>query len=385
VPVATDSNLSLASAEPDFEHSVASPSLGGTRRDRGRRPHRERIALGILALAAVTVAIWLASPVAVGVFMGSLVAFTMEPFNEGLIARRFRPELAALTSVTVATLGVIAAAGAMGYLMVSRGVVIANDLLSSLGPDGSARTFIMRTTARFPRELSAEFLIAKLRDAAAELAARVGIIAGAVVNATFSALLGCVFMVLTIYFVLRHWKLLVRRAEELLPLHPRHTRVLLEEFRTAGRITLLGTVVTGLVQGALAAVGYWVLGVPEPAFLGAVTAVASLLPVVGTVLIWVPAGLYLIAMGEVGRGIFELAYGVVVVVGVSDYFIRPRLVGGEGSMPVLLTLIALFGGLELFGIVGLILGPVLMDLARATLRLYAAEKRKARPLVGRGG
>jgi predicted PurR-regulated permease PerM len=217
--------------------------------------------------------------------------------------------------------------------------------------------------------------VAKLRDAAAEVTASVGLLAGAVLNATFSGLLGIVFMVLAMYFVLRHWPLLVRRAEELLPLQPRHSHALIEEFRIAGRTTLLGTIVTGLVQGALAAIGYWVLGVPEPAFFGAATAVASLLPVVGTVLVWLPAGLYLIAMGEVGMGIAELAYGVVVVVGVSDYYIRPKLVGGETHMPALLTLIALFGGLELFGIVGLVLGPVLMALALATLRLYAVEKR----------
>jgi predicted PurR-regulated permease PerM len=349
------------------------------------RPGAERIALGVSAVIAVAIVVWLASPGAIGIFMGSLVAFTMDSFNERLLAKRWRPWLAALASASVATLGVIAAVSAMGYLLVSRGVVIAGRLLESLGPDGSARAFILKTSARFPRELRAEAIVAKLQDAAAELAAGAGTIAAAAVNATFSALLGCVFMIMAMYFVLRHWPLLVRRAEELLPLQPRHSRALLEEFRTAGRTTLLGTVVTGLVQGALAAVGYWVLGVPEPAFLGAATAVASLLPVVGTVLVWVPAGLFLIATGEVGRGIAELAYGVVIVVGLSDYFIRPRLVGGESNMPVLLTLIALFGGLEVFGIIGLILGPVLMDLALATLRLYAAEKRNGAPLAGRSG
>jgi predicted PurR-regulated permease PerM len=341
------------------------------------------MALGVLAIVAVAVVIWLASPVAIGVFMGSLVAFTMESFHARLLVRGFRPWLAALASVSVAMLGVIAAAAAMGYLFVSRGVVIASNLLESLGPDGAARAFILRTSANFPRELRAEFIVGKLRDAAAEVTASVGLLAGAVLNATFSGLLGIVFMVLAMYFVLRHWPVLVRRAEELLPLQPRHSRALIEEFRTAGRTTLLGTVVTGLVQGALAAIGYWVLGVPEPAFFGAATAVASLLPVVGTVLIWLPAGLYLIAMGEVGMGIAELAYGVVVVVGVSDYYIRPKLVGGESHMPALLTLIALFGGLELFGIVGLVLGPVLMALALATLRLYSTEKRNGATVLTR--
>jgi predicted PurR-regulated permease PerM len=266
----------------------------------------------------------------------------------------------------------------MGYLFVSRGVVIASDVLESLGPGGAARSFILRATASLPREFQGEALVSKLRDAAADLAARAGVVAGAVVNATLGGILGALFMVLTMYFVLRHWQRLARRAEELLPLHPRDSRALLEQFRVAGRTTLLGTVVTGFVQGGLAALGYWVFGVAEAAFLGAATAVASLVPVVGTVVVWVPAGLSLIVMGEVGKGVAELAYGTVVVVGISDYLIRPRLVGGESHMPALLTLIALFGGLELFGIVGLILGPVMMSLALATLRLYATEKGKRR-------
>jgi len=379
--VPTKPEISLASTESDFERPVVStPAPAAAGRAQGRlRPGNERIALGVLAIAAVAIVVWLTTPVAVGVFMGSLVAFTMDSFHEKLVARRWRPWLAALTSVSVATLGVIGAASAMVYLFVSRGVVIAGQLLDSLGPDGSARAFILKTSASFPRELRAESLVAQLRDMAADLTARAGMIAGAIVNATFSGLLGCVFMVLTMYFVLRHWSVLAQRAEELLPLHPRHSRALLQEFRTAGRTTLLGTVVTGLVQGTLAALGYWVFGVPEPAFLGAATAVASLLPVVGTVLVWAPAGAFLIATGEVGNGVGELAYGLVVVVAVSDYFIRPRLVRAEGDMPVLLTLIGLFGGLELFGIEGLVVGPVLMALARATLRLYAAEKANAPP------
>jgi len=374
--VATQPDFSLAPPESNRERTVVglAESDAAGRRRRGN----ERIALGIFAVAGVAVVVWLAAPVAVGIFLGSLVAFTMDSFHDKRVGQRWRPWLAALISVTVATLGVIGAASAMAYLLVSRGVVIAGELLESLGPGGSARAFILRVSAGFPREFRAEALVTKLRDAAADLTARAGMIAGAIVNATLSGLLGFVFMVLTMYFVLRHWPRLVRRAEDLLPLRPRDSRALLEEFRVAGRTTLLGTVVTGLVQGALAALGYLVLGVPEAAFLGAATAVASLVPVVGTPLVWVPAGLFLIAAGDAGRGIAELAYGAIVVVGVTDYIIRPKLVGGQANMPALVTLIALFGGLELFGIIGLILGPVLMALALATLRLYAAEKRSAR-------
>ena len=97
-----------------------------------------------------------------------------------------------------------------------------------------------------------------------------------------------------------------------------------------------------------------------------------MLPLVGTLVVWVPVGIVLILSGHLGRGIGELVWGGVIVVALSDYVIRPRLVGTERT-PVLITLIALFGGLEVFGLNSIIVGPVLMSLAIAVLRLYARE------------
>jgi len=344
---------------------------GRVRRSRGRR----RSALWVFAIAAAGVIAWLASPVAIGVFLGTLMAFTMDSFYQKLIVRDWHPRLAAATSVGLAMLGIVATSVSTGYLLFARGVAMASAIIASLGPDGAARAFVLKTTAHFPQELQVATLLEKLRGATAGLAERAGLIAGAILDATFTGALAGLFMVLTMYFVLRHWAILVRRAQELLPLDPRHTQALVQRFQVVGRATLLGTVVTGLVQGALATLGYWVFGVPEPAFLGAATAVASLLPTVGTMLVWIPAGVFLLATGHAAKGVAELAYGLLVVVGVSDYLVRPRLVGRHGEMPALLTLIALFGGLEIFGIVGLILGPVLMALALATLNLYASEKK----------
>lgn len=92
---------------------------------------------------------------------------------------------------------------------------------------------------------------------------------------------------------------------------------------------------------------------------------------------WVPAGLYLFAIGHPAKAVIELAWGALFVVGLSDYLIRPRLVGDE-AMPALLVFVALFGGLEVFGLPGLIVGPVLMALAVAVLRRYSAERKQQR-------
>jgi predicted PurR-regulated permease PerM len=131
--------------------------------------------------------------------------------------------------------------------------------------------------------------------------------------------------------------------------------------------------VTGVAQGLLATIGYLLVGLPYPLFFGALTTVASPVPGVGTMLVWVPAGIVLILLGHAARGILLLVWGVLVVTGIPDYVIRPRLVGRESEMPALLTFTALFGGVEVFGLKGLILGPVLMAVAIAVWRLYAEE------------
>jgi predicted PurR-regulated permease PerM len=197
-------------------------------------------------------------------------------------------------------------------------------------------------------------------------------VAGTVASVTVGSLLGLFFALLTMHVILRHWARIITTLTDVSPLRREDTRALLEEFRTVGRITLSGTVLTGLAQGALAAIAFWMTGVPQPLFLGIATAIASLVPAVGTLLVWVPAGLYLLATGSPGPAVMVLAWGALVVVGFSDYVIRPRLVGDEG-MPAILTFLALFGGLEVLGLRGLIAGPVLMALAVSVLRLYARE------------
>ena len=178
---------------------------------------------------------------------------------------------------------------------------------------------------------------------------------------------------MTTFFVLRHWTEIQDRSERMLPLHPKHTRVVMWEFQKVGKEVFIGTMLTGLAQGLLAGVGYSIAGAPEPVLLATITAICSLVPAVGTLLVWIPVGVGLFATGHPGAGVFELLWGGFVVVGLSDYVIRPALVGGHGHVPTLLTFISLFGGVEVFGLLGLIIGPVIAAVALALLRTYDRE------------
>ena len=178
---------------------------------------------------------------------------------------------------------------------------------------------------------------------------------------------------LTAFYTLKDRRPIEHRVAQILPLHPHTTRELFDEFRKVGRGTLIGSALAGLVQGLFAAIGYAIVGVPGALLLGALTAVASLVPVVGTLLVWVPVGVSLILGGHVGAGVFELAWGVLVTTSLVDYVLRPLLVGQESRSHPLLFLIGLIGGVEALGAAGIVAGPIVMAFFASVLRIYRHE------------
>lgn len=315
--------------------------------------------------------LWIAHPVGVGIFFGVLLAFTLEPVYARLCARRWNGSLAALACVLGTVLVVMGTLAAFGTLFVTRGVALARSLPPLLAPHGGLRNLAEKALGVVHVDPAAAF--AHLEGQASNLESRAGGIAAGVAGATFGGVLTIFFVAISMYYVLRHWNEIVGHAERDLPLDPRHTRVLLGQFRSVGNEVLRGTVVTGLVQGVFAGVGYWVCGLPDPAFFGALTAAASVVPAVGTALVWVGAGIYLIATHHLAWGVAELVYGALVVGIVTDYVIRPRLVGHERGVPAVLTFVSLFGGVEVFGVIGLVVGPVIVTLCVAVLKTYEEE------------
>ncbi len=335
---------------------------------------RERRALDVLALIALAAIVRLAAPVGIGLFLGALLAFTSEPVYGALRKRRFKAGPAALICALGATIIVASTVVGLTVLIVTRSLVLAAALRAQLAPGGALRSFAEQAASRLESlHLNVAEISQRLENEAISLGSRAAEIAAGLAGATFSGLLTLFFMALAEYFVLRHWSQIVTRAERLLPLERRHTHGLLEQFRSVGREVFLGTVVTGLVQGLFAGIGYWISGVPEPAFFGAITALASLIPGVGTLLVWVPIGLVKIGTGHAGAGLVELVYSALTVGIASDYVIRPRLVGREKSVPSVLMFVALFGGVEVFGVIGLIVGPVIVTLSFAILATYDRE------------
>ncbi|MFH1679276.1 MAG: AI-2E family transporter [Candidatus Eisenbacteria bacterium] len=143
-----------------------------------------------------------------------------------------------------------------------------------------------------------------------------------------------------------------------LPLRRGDKVQIVERFVSVTRATLRGVLVVGVVQGTLAGIAFAIAGIDGAPFWGALMTFLSMIPGVGTAVVWLPAGIIQLARGNVGQGVFVLLF-CALVVGTVDNLIRPRLVGQDTKMHPLLVLFSTLGGLLLFGVLGLLIGPIL--------------------------
>jgi predicted PurR-regulated permease PerM len=143
-----------------------------------------------------------------------------------------------------------------------------------------------------------------------------------------------------------------------LPLSHDEKEQMKDRFMSITRAAIRGTLVIGVIQGTLAGLAFWVVGIPNAAFWAAVMIVLSILPLIGSAIVWVPACMVLIATGDVMRGVL-LAVFCALVVGSVDNVLRPRLVGHDTKMHDLLILFSTLGGIITFGPLGFIVGPIL--------------------------
>lgn len=177
-------------------------------------------------------------------------------------------------------------------------------------------------------------------------------------------------LVFVLFFVLRDHDKLIEFLHRAVPLSRTQEEVLFEEVKVVSKSALLGSLLTAVTQGVVGGFGLWLAGFPG-VFWAVVMAFASLIPLVGTALVWAPAALFLAFTGEWQWALFLVAWGVVVV-GSIDNFLRPLFMQGA-SMNTAVVFFALIGGLQLFGIAGLIYGPLIFALALVLFKLYESE------------
>ncbi len=206
-----------------------------------------------------------------------------------------------------------------------------------------------------------------------------GLVGGYLINSlsrvtqgTLLFFLGLFVMLYAVLYFLRSGPALVEDFLACIPMSRKDKTMLAEQCASVVRATVKGTFIIGIIQGGLAGAAFAAAGLQGAVFWAAVMAILSIVPGVGAALVWVPAVLYLLAVGQTWQGI-ALAAWCAVVVGTADNVLRPKLVGKDTKMPDLLILLSTLGGLSVFGIVGIVIGPVIASIFISVWGIYRSS------------
>lgn len=190
---------------------------------------------------------------------------------------------------------------------------------------------------------------------------------------TFALLLKLGLVLYLLFFFLRDGAALAQRIEHAVPIAPARKHELFNKFAAVIHATVRGTVVIALVQGVMGTIAFALVGIPGAVLCGALMALLSLLPVMGSALVWGPIALYFVATGAIVKGVALVVFGIVVI-GIVDNLLRPMLVGKGAKMSDYLVLVSTLGGIALFGFNGFVIGPVLAALFVATWEQFTEAK-----------
>lgn len=196
--------------------------------------------------------------------------------------------------------------------------------------------------------------------------------AGDLIKDAFLLATDFVLMLFVLFFLFKDGRQWLAALRDIIPMELSHKDKILTRIDQTVRAVVKGMFLTAIVQGLLAGAAYAMLSVPFPAVLTALTVVLAPLPFGGTALVWGPVCLYLLWVGPLWKSLALLAWGVGVVSTV-DHFLRPWLIGQEVQIPVVLLVFSVLGGLALYGLIGLFVGPLLVSLLVTALQIYREE------------
>lgn len=196
--------------------------------------------------------------------------------------------------------------------------------------------------------------------------------ASGILKNLFLSLFNLVLMLAILFFIYRDGRRFQETFWSVVPLSVEDKQLLKDNLSRVLTACVVGILGTCLIQGLLGGIGFWIAGLASPVLFGSLMAIAALVPFVGTALFWLPGAIYLLLAGKIAKGIFLLAWGVIVVSS-SDNVVRPLLIGGKANLPFSLMALGAIGGFASFGLLGVVIGPLLLSLALLLFSMFRAR------------
>ena len=342
-------------------------------------------AVFLLLLAVVTVAFfWVLTPFFGAVFWAVIMALLFNTTFQALLRRLSgRRNLAALLTLLFIMVIVV-------LPMVLLSTAAANEISTLVARvsagDINFRAYAQQVLAALPRwmtELMARFdlidiqsVVEKFSDGLLKSGQAITSQALSIGQNALVFVVNLTVMLYLLFFFLRDGRALAGLIRRSTPMSEEQTQALLGKFATVVRATVKGNFLVAALQGSLGGLAFWVLGIGAPVLWAVLMAFLSLLPAVGSGLVWVPVALYLLANGSVGASLALCIWGVLVM-GLVDNFLRPMLVGKDTRLPDYVVLITTLGGMAALGINGFVLGPTLAAMFAVVWKLQVSTRLRA--------
>ena len=301
----------------------------------------------------------------------AVLVIVFYPLHKRLVARTHRPATSALLSSLLVILTIL-----IPLTLIT--IAVANELSNAVtyvqqnietlfdpaSPIGKAVDWINQYV-NLGDLRSQEALAERVRSMSGTIATQAMGFVGGVVGAIVQTF----FVIFTMYYLFRDGERFVRALPDVLPLEREQSERIFERTRDVIGASLYGVLVIAVIQGALGGVMFWILGLPSAIVWTVVMIFLSMIPMAGSFLVWVPAAIFLALTGHPVKALILVAWGSLVI-GTVDNFLRPKLVGERTKLHELFIFFAVLGGLQVFGVVGIVLGPVVLAITLALLEVF---------------
>jgi predicted PurR-regulated permease PerM len=324
---------------------------------------------------------WLMIQPFVGVLAwATVLVIVFYPIHRRLVQRTKRPSLSALLSCALVILTILIPVALVTVAVLNELSGAVHNLQASiaylLDPNSPVSGRVLRWAGNYvdiEQIRSGQYLTEQLKGVSGEIAGRtLGIIGGVV-----GAIVQMFFVVFTMYYLFRDGDRIFNAVTDSLPVDDKQAVSIMERARDVIGASVYGVLAIAIIQGTLGGLAFWALGVPSALVWGVAMTFLSMIPMLGAFLVWVPAAIFLAATGHYVKAILLVLWGTLVI-GMIDNFLRPKLVGSRTKLHELLIFFAVLGGLQVFGVLGIVMGPVVLAITMTLIEIFRAVDKSAK-------
>ncbi len=342
------------------------------------RPHIFTIAFFASFLFLLYQMLRLLAPFSAALLWAGIIVLALHPLYRKLVALfRGRTALAASVMTLVTLVIIIGPAILLLTVLVSQTVDLYHWATEGVKSGAAFEMWHRATDAISSRMLKEplfaqldlnSILVDRLKEISAGLAAQVGTI----LRDVLLLIVNVFIMLIAVFFFFRSGDRYYEATMQLIPFSDEQKQGIAQKLHDTFTAVINGVFLIALGQGLMTGIGFAVFGVPFPVFWGFVAAIAALIPVGGTALVWIPGAIYLFLSHATVSGVLLALWGALLV-SLPDNFLKPLVIGKRAKIPTFILFIGILGGLRVYGLLGILFGPLIVTMLTALIKIYREE------------